>query len=52
MVLTIGALLESGELGEGTDLGDVLGGNLCRCTGYVAIREAVTDLVTGTATDA
>jgi carbon-monoxide dehydrogenase small subunit len=45
MVLTIGALLESGELASEADTGHALAGNLCRCTGYVAIREAVAELV-------
>jgi carbon-monoxide dehydrogenase small subunit len=48
MVLTIAALLESGELTVDTDAGHALAGNLCRCTGYVAIREAVADLVAAT----
>jgi carbon-monoxide dehydrogenase small subunit len=45
MVLTIAALLESGELDTDADTSHALAGNLCRCTGYVAIREAVADLV-------
>ena len=43
MVLTIGALLEAGDLATTDDVGHELAGNLCRCTGYVAIREAVED---------
>jgi carbon-monoxide dehydrogenase small subunit len=45
MVLTIGALLESGDLADVGDVSHELAGNLCRCTGYVAIREAVEELV-------
>jgi carbon-monoxide dehydrogenase small subunit len=45
MVLTIGALLESGDLEGSADISHELAGNLCRCTGYVAIREAVEELV-------
>jgi aerobic carbon-monoxide dehydrogenase small subunit len=51
MVLTIGALLESGDLADAADIGHELAGNLCRCTGYVAIRDAVEDLVGANATD-
>jgi carbon-monoxide dehydrogenase small subunit len=45
MVLTIGALLRTGDLADPADVGHELAGNLCRCTGYVAIREAVEELV-------
>ena len=45
LVLTIGALLETGDLVRGADVSHELAGNLCRCTGYVAIRDAVGDLV-------
>jgi carbon-monoxide dehydrogenase small subunit len=45
MVLTIGALLEAGDLSDSDGIGHALAGNLCRCTGYVAIREAVEDIV-------
>jgi aerobic carbon-monoxide dehydrogenase small subunit len=48
MVLTIAALLESGELEVDADTSHALAGNLCRCTGYVAIRDAVADLVGST----
>jgi aerobic carbon-monoxide dehydrogenase small subunit len=40
MALT-GALLERGRSASVEDLLRDLGGNLCRCTGYVAIRRAV-----------
>ena len=49
MVLTIGALLEAGDLADAADVGHALAGNLCRCTGYLAIREAVEELVGSTA---
>lgn len=44
MVLTIHALLEAGELTDEASIRHGLGGNLCRCTGYRAILEAVGDL--------
>jgi aerobic-type carbon monoxide dehydrogenase small subunit (CoxS/CutS family) len=40
MVLTVKVLLEEGE----TDLKRALSGNLCRCTGYKGILEAVEEL--------
>jgi aerobic carbon-monoxide dehydrogenase small subunit len=44
MLLTVAALLESGEL-DGTDeIKRNLAGNICRCTGYRGIVEAVADL--------
>jgi carbon-monoxide dehydrogenase small subunit len=52
MVLTIGALLETGDLGDGDDPSHELAGNLCRCTGYVAIRDAVRELVAARVADA
>jgi len=44
MVLTIHALREADELGDEDVVRRELAGNLCRCTGYRAILEAVTDL--------
>ena len=44
MVLTIHALLEAGELTDEASIRHGLAGNLCRCTGYRAILEAVGDL--------
>lgn len=44
MVLTIKALLEEGELSSEAEIRENLSGNLCRCTGYRAILEAVRDL--------
>ena len=45
MVLTIHALLEDGELTDEASIRHGLAGNLCRCTGYRAILDAVTELV-------
>jgi carbon-monoxide dehydrogenase small subunit len=44
MLLTVSALLESGELGSEEQIKQSLSGNLCRCTGYRGIVEAVADL--------
>jgi carbon-monoxide dehydrogenase small subunit len=45
MLLTIHSLLEAGELSSEESIRQGLSGNLCRCTGYRAIVEAVRDLV-------
>jgi carbon-monoxide dehydrogenase small subunit len=47
MVLTIHALLEDGELTDETSIRHGLAGNLCRCTGYRAILDAVAELASG-----
>ena len=44
MVLTIHALREAGDLGDEAAVRRELAGNLCRCTGYRAILEAVADV--------
>ncbi len=44
MLLTVSALLESGELESEEQIKRSLSGNLCRCTGYRGILEAVADL--------
>ncbi len=44
MLLTVSSLLESGELENEEQIKRNLSGNLCRCTGYHAILEAVADL--------
>jgi aerobic-type carbon monoxide dehydrogenase small subunit (CoxS/CutS family) len=44
MLLTVSSLLESGELENEAQIKRNLSGNLCRCTGYHAILEAVADL--------
>jgi aerobic carbon-monoxide dehydrogenase small subunit len=46
MLLTVKALLDAGELHpDDEDLKHSLSGNLCRCTGYRGILEAVRELV-------
>lgn len=45
MLLTVSALLESGELTGADDIKRNLAGNLCRCTGYRGIVEAVAELI-------
>ena len=44
MMLTVSALLEQGELGDEEQIKRNLAGNLCRCTGYRGILEAVAEL--------
>ena len=44
MLLTVSALLETGELTSPAEVKRSLAGNLCRCTGYRGIVEAVCEL--------
>jgi aerobic carbon-monoxide dehydrogenase small subunit len=44
MLLTVSALLEQGDLGDEDAIKHELAGNLCRCTGYRGILEAVAEL--------
>jgi aerobic-type carbon monoxide dehydrogenase small subunit (CoxS/CutS family) len=50
LLLTVAALLETGELTSHAEVKHGLAGNLCRCTGYRAVVEAVCELagVSGT----
>jgi aerobic-type carbon monoxide dehydrogenase small subunit (CoxS/CutS family) len=41
MVLAVQALLDANPAPSRADIDEALGGNICRCTGYVQIREAV-----------
>ncbi len=44
MLLTVNALLEDGELTSRDEIKRSLAGNLCRCTGYRGILDAVAEL--------
>ena len=44
MLLTVSALLEQGALADEETIRHELAGNLCRCTGYRGILEAVAEL--------
>jgi aerobic-type carbon monoxide dehydrogenase small subunit (CoxS/CutS family) len=44
MLLSVSALLETGELTNAAEIKRSLAGNLCRCTGYRGILEAVSEL--------
>ncbi len=44
MLLTVSSLLESGGLRSEAEIKHSLAGNLCRCTGYRGILEAVAEL--------
>ena len=44
MILTVAYLLESGELTSVEEVKRGLAGNLCRCTGYRGILDAVCEL--------
>ena len=45
MLMTVQELLETHELADDAAIRDGLSGNLCRCTGYVHIVNAVRELV-------
>ena len=44
MLLTVSSLLQAGDLQSVEDVRRSLAGNLCRCTGYKGIVEAVCEL--------
>lgn len=49
MVLAVHALVENNSRPTAADIDEAIGGNICRCTGYVQIREAVATVVAGIA---
>jgi len=50
MVLTIHALAQDADLADEEIVRRELAGNLCRCTGYRAILDAVADMAAGSLT--
>ncbi|UYM05496.1 (2Fe-2S)-binding protein [Solicola gregarius] len=49
MVLAVQALVDRNDQPSREEIDDAIGGNICRCTGYVQIREAVEQVVAGQA---
>lgn len=47
MVLAVHALVENNPRPTDEDIDEAIGGNICRCTGYVQIREAAATVVAG-----
>lgn len=45
MVLAVQALVDQNSQPSRDEIDDAIGGNICRCTGYVQIREAVEQAV-------
>jgi aerobic-type carbon monoxide dehydrogenase small subunit (CoxS/CutS family) len=45
MVLAVQALVDTVPNPTPEDIDDAIGGNICRCTGYVQIREAITSVL-------
>ena len=52
MVLAVEALLRATPAPDRAEIDEALGGNICRCTGYVQIREAVSYAAARLQTDA
>jgi aerobic-type carbon monoxide dehydrogenase small subunit (CoxS/CutS family) len=51
MVLAVQALVDNVPDPTPEDIDEAIGGNICRCTGYVQIREAVTAVLAEVARD-
>ena len=49
MILTAKALLDQGKSPNREEITSAISGNLCRCTGYIKIVEAIESLTTGAA---
>jgi aerobic-type carbon monoxide dehydrogenase small subunit (CoxS/CutS family) len=45
MVLAVQALVDGNPAPTRDDIDEAIGGNICRCTGYVQIREAIAEVV-------
>ena len=45
MVLAVQALLDRVDEPDEEQIAEAIGGNICRCTGYVQIREAIASAV-------
>lgn len=52
MVLAVEALLDESPNPSDDEIAEALGGNICRCTGYVQIREAVRSAISKRAGEA
>lgn len=52
MILAAQSLMETNPEADAEDIEEAIGGNICRCTGYVQIREAIEQALTANRTGA
>jgi carbon-monoxide dehydrogenase small subunit len=48
LLLTAKALAARGISGDRTEIATAMNGNLCRCTGYVSLLDALTEILSET----